>query len=64
MQAYADVVNVLKGESEELMSKLLQIILTTVERWCERKGISSNAYKMVVVLFTRKMKLNNWNFLA
>lgn len=50
-KAYADNLAILvKGESEELISKLFQIILTTIGCWCGRDSMFMNLPKMGIVL--------------
>lgn len=52
------MVIVVKAESE-LVLIFLQIMFTTIDRWCEREDISINIRKMVLVPFTSKRKLKN-----
>ena len=58
LQAYADdLVIIVKGNSEEMISIILQEVLNATSQWCAREKMSINPNKMVVVPFTRKRKL-------
>lgn len=59
LQAYADdIVIIVKGNSEEMISNILQEVLNATSQWCAREEMSINPHKMVVVPFTRKRKLD------
>lgn len=59
-QVYTDdVAVVVQAESEKLMSNLLQIILTTKDRWSENESMFIHRHKLVFESFSRKRKLKN-----
>ena len=59
LQAYADdLVIIVKGKSDEMISTILQVVLDATNQWCAREKMSINPQKMVVVPFTKKRKLD------
>ena len=58
LHAYSDdLVIIVKDNSEEIISIILQEVLNATSQWCAREKMSINSNKMVVVQLTKKQKL-------
>ncbi|KAI5754342.1 hypothetical protein M8J77_007902 [Diaphorina citri] len=53
-----DIVIIIRGKYEEVISDLMQNALNITARWCRSNGLSINPNKMTIVPFTRKRRLN------
>ena len=57
-QGYADdLVIIIKGKHEEVISNLMQNALNLIWDWCTDSGLSINPSKTVIVPFTRRKKV-------
>ena len=58
VQAYADdLVVLVGGKFENTVFEIMERTLSIVPRWCGQRGLSVNASKTEIVLFTRKRKI-------
>lgn len=48
----------LKGKHEGTLTSLMQTTLNLLQIWCTREELGVNPYKTVLILFTRRRKLN------
>jgi hypothetical protein len=57
---YADDIAILiHGKFLTTVSECLQTALHTVQRWCERTGLSINPNKTVIIPFTRRKNMKD-----
>jgi hypothetical protein len=55
VQGYADdLVIIVRGKFDNILSENTQIALSEVHKWCLREGLSVNPSKTIIVPFTRR----------
>jgi hypothetical protein len=52
-----DIAILINGKFLRTVSEVLQTALCTVQQWCERKKLSINPNKMVIIPYTRKRNI-------
>ena len=58
-QGYADdLVVIIRGKHESVISDLMQNALNITNSWCRKKGLNINPKKTSIVPFTNRRKLN------
>jgi hypothetical protein len=58
---YADDIEILiNGKCPHTVSEVLQTALCTVQKWCEKRNLSINPNKTVMIYFTRKKEIKGF----
>jgi hypothetical protein len=51
-----DITILINGKFPSTVSKVLQTALGLIQKWCDRRNVSINPSKMVVIPFNKKQK--------